>query len=108
MVRGLTVSTAEVYVRLVRPFLGRPYGLDGPDLAGLSAADITALVLASAPGRALPAGESPCSYVNRHRFPGDGDLFGFGQENGTPSGEACAGSRKATARPATSHTAAPY
>jgi len=53
--RGLTWSTAEVYVRLVRPFLARHYGPDGSGLAELSAADIAGFVRASAPGRAVAA-----------------------------------------------------
>ena len=51
--RGLSVSTAEVYVRLVRPFLATHHGPDGTGLAGLSSADVTGFVLASAPGRAV-------------------------------------------------------
>lgn len=51
--RGLTRSTAEVYVRMVRPFLTKNYGPDGSGLAGLSGAHITEFVLASAPGRAV-------------------------------------------------------
>jgi integrase/recombinase XerD len=51
--RGLTRSTAQVYVRLVRPFLAMHYGPNGSGLAGLSGADITGFVLASAPGRAV-------------------------------------------------------
>jgi integrase/recombinase XerD len=48
--RGLTASTAEVYVRLVRPFIASHYGPDGSGLAGLCAADISRFVLVSAPG----------------------------------------------------------
>ena len=51
--RGLTRSTAEVYVRMVRPFLTKHYGPDGSGLAGLSGAHIIEFVLASAPGRAV-------------------------------------------------------
>lgn len=51
--RGLSVSTAEVYARLVRPFLAMHYGPDGSGLDALCAADITRFVLASAPGRAV-------------------------------------------------------
>ena len=51
--RGLSVSTAEVYIRLARPFIAAHYGPDGSGLAGLGAADISRFVLASAPGQAV-------------------------------------------------------
>jgi integrase/recombinase XerD len=51
--RGLSLSTTEVYVRLVRPFVAAHYGRDGSGLAGLCAADISRFVLASAPGQAV-------------------------------------------------------
>jgi len=51
--RGLSLPTAEVYVRMVRPFVAAHYGPDGSGLAGLCAADISRFVLVSAPGRAV-------------------------------------------------------
>jgi len=50
--RGLTASTAEGYVHLVRPFLSKRERPDGTlDLAGLVAGDITTYVVADVAGR---------------------------------------------------------
>jgi len=51
--RGLGVRTARGYVDAVRPFVAGRSGVDGLDLAGLAAADVTAFVLAACPGRAV-------------------------------------------------------
>ena len=51
--RGLDVRTARGYVDAVRPFVAGRSGVDGLDLAGLAAADVTAFVLAACPGRAV-------------------------------------------------------
>jgi len=49
--RGLTASTAAAYIHLVRPFLAKRRGPDGaPDLAGLTASDITDYVLTGVVG----------------------------------------------------------
>jgi len=50
--RGLAPTTACGYLAAVRPFLGGRVTLTGLDLAGLTAADITAFVVAHCPGQA--------------------------------------------------------
>lgn len=50
--RGLTPGTVEGYVHLARRFLSSRSDGEQLDLAGLSAADVFAFVLASCPGRA--------------------------------------------------------
>jgi integrase/recombinase XerD len=54
--RGLTVPTARSYVDAVRPFLINRAGPAGLDLAGLTAAEVTAFVVAVCPQR--PAGSA--------------------------------------------------
>lgn len=52
--RGLARSTVNEYVYMVRPFLGGCEGPEGTlDLTDLAAADITAFVVAKAPGRSV-------------------------------------------------------
>lgn len=51
--RGLGVRTARGYVDAVRPFVTGRAGVDGLDLAGLTAGDVTAFVLAACPGLAI-------------------------------------------------------
>ena len=51
--RGLDVRTARGYVDAVRPFVAGRSGVDGLDLAGLAAADVTAFALTACPGRAV-------------------------------------------------------
>jgi integrase/recombinase XerD len=54
--RGVTADTIEGYVLAVRPFLdGRVRDRDQLDLAGLSAADVVAFVVARCPGRSRGA-----------------------------------------------------
>lgn len=50
--RGLVASTAEGYVHYVRPFLATRAGVDGVDVPGLTAADVTRFVVATCPGQA--------------------------------------------------------
>ena len=54
--RGLTTPTARGYVDAVRPFLADRAGPVGLDLAGLTAAEVTAFVVAVCPQR--PAGSA--------------------------------------------------
>lgn len=54
--RGLTAPTARSYVDAVRPFLADRVGPAGLDLAGLTAAEVTAFVVAVCPQR--PAGST--------------------------------------------------
>lgn len=54
--RGLTAPTARSYVDAVRPFLINRAGPAGLDLAGLTAAEVTAFVVAVCPQR--PAGSA--------------------------------------------------
>jgi site-specific recombinase XerD len=51
--RGLTAGTARGYVDFVRPFVATRVRGDVLDLAGLTAAEVTAFVLATCPGRAV-------------------------------------------------------
>ncbi len=51
--RGLSVRTARGYVDAVRPFVTGRAGVRGLDLAGLTAGDVTAFVLAACPGLAI-------------------------------------------------------
>lgn len=54
--RGLTADTIEGYVLAVRPFLdGRLHGGDELDLAGMSAADVVAFVVARCPAQSRGA-----------------------------------------------------
>ena len=50
--RGLTPGTVEGYVHVARPFLASRSDGEQLDLAGLTAADVFAFVLATCPGRA--------------------------------------------------------
>ena len=54
--RGIGSATAESYVCFVRPFIAGRLGPGGPGLEGLSAADVTAFVVASCPG--MPKGSA--------------------------------------------------
>jgi integrase/recombinase XerD len=54
--RGIGSATAESYVCFVRPFIAARLGPGGPGLEGLSAADVTAFVVASCPG--MPKGSA--------------------------------------------------
>ena len=49
--RGLAVTTARGYADMVRPFLAEREKAGGLDLARLTAAEVTAFVLAACPGR---------------------------------------------------------
>jgi integrase/recombinase XerD len=51
--RGVTPGTARGYVDCVRPFVATRVRGDALELTGLTAADVTAFVLASCPGRAV-------------------------------------------------------
>ena len=51
--RGVTPGTARGYVDCVRPFVATRTSGDALEFAGLTAADVTAFVLASCPGRAV-------------------------------------------------------
>jgi integrase len=51
--RGVTAGTARGYVDFVRPFVATRVRGDVLDLAGLTAAEVTAFVLATCPGRAV-------------------------------------------------------
>jgi integrase/recombinase XerD len=51
--RGLTARTARGYVDCVRPFVATRVRGDVFDLAGISAVEVTGLVLAACPGRAV-------------------------------------------------------
>ncbi|GAA4550654.1 tyrosine-type recombinase/integrase [Pseudonocardia xishanensis] len=51
--RGVTPETARGYVDCVRPFVATRVRSDALELSGMSAADVTAFVLASCPGRAV-------------------------------------------------------
>jgi integrase/recombinase XerD len=50
--RGITVATAESYACFVRPLAEARLAPGGPGLEGLTAADVTAFVVASCPGMA--------------------------------------------------------
>jgi integrase/recombinase XerD len=53
--RGLTADTVEGYVHAVRPFLAQIGGDGELDLGGLTAADVTAFVVARCPGQSRGA-----------------------------------------------------
>ena len=53
--RGLTADTVEGYVHAVRPFLAQIGGDGKLDLGGLTAADVTAFVVARCPGQSRGA-----------------------------------------------------
>jgi hypothetical protein len=68
--RGLSLSTAQVYIRQVRPVVAARNGRDGSGLAGLCAADISRFGLMSEPGQAVASDKllvtALRSYKDRH------------------------------------------
>jgi site-specific recombinase XerD len=51
--RGVTAGTARGYLDCVRPFVATRAGSEALEFTGLTAADVTAFVLAACPGRAV-------------------------------------------------------
>ena len=57
--RGIGAATAEGYACFVRPFITARLGPGGPGLEDLAAADVTAFVVASCPGKPATTRSSP-------------------------------------------------